>query len=144
MTLDQYHTQWEQEAPLHLDALDEDARDVPLLHARWWRFYTAEKRLFKKLELEYKLLFRQKREWYSGKLDDVERLKLKWEPQPLKIELRHLTTYLDADADLQRNTAQRFIAEETLRFLESVIGCINKRGFDIKNAIDFLKFKSGK
>ena len=143
MTLDQYHTEWTTDAALHLDTLDQDARDVPLLHAKWWRHYTTERHRFKKLDMEYKILYRQKWEWFLGKLDDTEREALKWDPQPLKILSANVTIYLDADPVLQRHAAARFVVEETLRFLESVIANINKRGFDIKNTIDFLKFSQG-
>lgn len=143
MTLDQYFAEWSKDAELRADKLDEDARYVPMLHAKWWRYYTGERLAFRKLDIEYKKLFRQKWEWYVGKLDDTERLALGWPPQPLKILSANVHIYLDADPDLQNVMKKKALLEETLRFLEDVIKSINKRGFDIKNAIDFLKFKMG-
>ena len=143
VTLDQYHIDWEKDAAINADDLDRDARNVPLLHAKWWKYYTTERLRYRKLDMEHKTLYRQKWEWYLGKLDDSERVKLGWQPQPLKILSANVSVYLDADHDLQENAKARVVLEETLRFLEDVIKVINKRGYDIKNAIDYLRFKMG-
>jgi hypothetical protein len=143
MTLDQYHVEWLQDARLPADTLDESARNVPYLHAKWWRFYAEERLKYKKIDLEYKVLYKHKVEWYSGKMLDEDRLDLKWPVNPRKILPAQLTTYIDADADIQTLQRSRILSEETLRFLEDVIKQINGRGFHIKNTIDFLKFKNG-
>lgn len=144
MTLDTYMDEWQRDAVISPDELDADARNVPLLHARWWRRYISERLRFKKLELDYKTLYHQKYEWYSGKMLDEDRIKLGWEPNPKLIRLREdIIRHIDADRDIQKLVGQRALVEETLRFLEDVIKSINKRGYDIKNAIDFLRFKSG-
>jgi hypothetical protein len=144
MNLNDYLDAWSADAKLSPDELDADARNVPLLHAKWWRYYVTERLTFRKLELEYKTLYRQKYDWYAGKMDDDERIALQWEPQPLRLrQTGDISRHLDADPDIQRANTRRAYVEETLRFLEDVIKAINKRGFDIKNSIDFLKFKMG-
>lgn len=143
VTLDQYLELWEQDAAIRADALDEDARNVPLLHAKWWKFYARERLLYKKSELEYKTLYRQRWEYWAGKLDDAERTKLGWPVQPLKVLSQNMQTYLDGDSVLQEAVKKRTMAEEKCRFIEDVLKSINNRGFAIKNAIDFLKFKMG-
>ena len=66
MTLDQYLAEWQTDAALDLAALDESARAVPLLHAKWWRYYTYERLRYKKIDSDYKVLYRQKWEYFLG------------------------------------------------------------------------------
>jgi hypothetical protein len=114
-----------------------------MLHAKWWRFYAEERLRFRKLDLDYKKLFSQKHQWYAGKMVDEDRVKLGWPPNPLKLMPAAIPRAIDADADVQTFVKTKIMAEETLRFLEDVIAQINKRGFHISNAINYLKFKMG-
>lgn len=143
MTLKELHDEWDKDAPIAHEKLDTEARNVPFLHAKWWRIYTREKAIYKKLTFEWDLLYRQKWEWFAGKLDDAERLALKWEPQPLKIIQSNIGIYIAADKDCQLKRAEKEMQEEALRFIEDVIKAINKRSYDIRNAIDFMKFSMG-
>jgi hypothetical protein len=144
MTLDQYHLEWAADAVISADALDADARRVPMLHAKWWRFYTEERLSYRKLDFELQTLRHHKHEWFSGKMVDEERLALKWPPQPKLIRKREeIDRHVTADPDVMTLAMARAVLEETLHFLEDVIKSINKRGYDIKNAIDFLRFKMG-
>lgn len=143
MKLSDYHDAWEKDAVLDPSELDAAARNVPLLHAKWWRYYVAERLRFKKLDLEYKSLYLLRYEYWNGRLDDETRKAQGWDVQPLKVLTPQLSTYLDADPVLQEVQKKRIVVEETLRFLEDVIKQINGRGYHIKNTIDFLKFKMG-
>lgn len=143
MTLDDYLTEWQTDAELDLSALDEAARNVPLLHAKWWKFYTRERLRFKAIDSQYKILYRQKWEYFLGKLDDVERERLGWPPQPLKILSQNVNIYLEGDNDIQQLLKKKALLEEVLRFIEDVLKQINNRNYTIKSAIDFLRFKHG-
>jgi hypothetical protein len=63
--------------------------------------------------------------------------------QPLKVLSPQLPVYLDADVVLQDLAKKRTLVEETLRFIEDVIKQVNHRGYHIKNAVEFLRFKMG-
>lgn len=143
MTLDDYLTEWERDAAFELTALDVAARQTPLLHAKWWRFYSQERLRLKKVDSDYKLLYRQKWEYFLGKMDDVEREHLGWPPQPLKILSQNVSVYLDGDADLQTLSKKRVYTEEVLRFLEDVIKQIHNRNYQLKTALDYLRFAQG-
>lgn len=143
MTLDQYLTEWERDANLDVSALDEAARNVPLLHAKWWKYYTTERLRFKKIDSDYKLLYRQKWEYFLGKMDDAERERLGWEPLALKILSANVGIYIEGDAQIQDLLKKKAYIEEVLRFVEDVLKQINQRNYHIKNMIDFLRFKHG-
>ena len=143
MTLDQYLAEWHTDAELDLAALDESALQVPLLHAKCWRYYTYERLRYKKIDGDYKMLYRQKWEYFLGKMDDAERLKLDWPPQPLKILSGNVHIYIEGDEAIQNLLKRKAYLEEILKFVEDVIKSINSRNFVIKSAIDFLRFKNG-
>lgn len=143
MTLDDYLTEWQRDAAFDLSALDAAARQTPLLHAKWWRFYTEERLRLRKLDSDYKLLYRRKWEYFLGKMDDTERESLGWEPQPLKILSQNVNVYLDADPALQHLLMKRVYLEEILRMIEDVIKQINTRNYHLKTALDFLRFSQG-
>lgn len=143
MTFDDYLNAWQKDAVMELSALDECARSVPLLHAKWWKYYATERLRFRKLDSEYKVLYRQKWEYFLGKMDDTERVQLGWPPLPLKILSQNVGIYIEGDAQIQEITLKRVYLEEILKFIEDVLKQIHNRNFQIKSAIDFLKFKNG-
>lgn len=138
-----YQDKWEEDAHFELDKLDEAARNVPLLHARWWKFYSSERLRLRKIEMEFKRLERLRWEYWLGKLDDETREAQGWPPQPLKILQTNVDRYLTADDVLEEHHKRVIMAEETVKFLEDVIKNINRRGYDISNAINYLRFKMG-
>lgn len=143
MTLEQYLSEWERDADMDMAELDAAARNVPLLHAKWWKFYTTERLRFKKIESDYKLLYRRKWEYFLGKMDDTEREDLGWDPLPLKILSQNVGIYIEGDKDIQTLLVKKAYIEEVLRFVEDVLKQINQRNYHIKNCIDFLRFKHG-
>jgi hypothetical protein len=143
MTLDDYFKEWAKDAPVPADNLDESARQVPYLHAKWYRFWSTERLLYKKLDFEYKVLYNHKYQWYNGKMIDEDRKALGWPPNPLKLLPVAIPRHMDADADIQKMLKQKVLAEETCKFLEDVVKQINGRGYYIATAVNFLKFKCG-
>jgi hypothetical protein len=141
---EQYDMEWEKDAVLPADDLDTAARNVYLLHAKWWRYHQTEKAAWKKADHAYQVLRRQKHDWYAGKMDDAERKTLGWAPWGKALRLRDdIERHMRADLDLQQVETHLAALEEMLRFLEDVIKAINSRGYQIKNTIDYLKFKMG-
>ena len=143
MTLEDYQTEWEKDAPFDLSKLDEEARNIYIRHAHWWRYYTTERLRYKKLDYEYKALYQLRFEYWNGRLDDEVRKEHGWPVQPLKVLSPQLPIYLDADPVLQEIAKKRTVAEEALRFLEDVIKAINHRNYALSTALGYMKFKMG-
>ena len=52
-------------------------------------------------------------------------------------------SYLEANEDVFRIKTKIVMMEEKINYLDSIVKMINNRGFQIKSAIDWIKFKSG-
>ena len=72
--------------------------------------------------------------------------KLGWEPFMFKIIKGYepkIETYLAGDEDLIKADEKLEYTKLKVEFLESIIKSLNTRGYNIKSAIDFLRFTMG-
>ena len=143
MQLDQLFELWKVDSEIDRTELGEASTTIPKLHYKYYKLYAQERLTLKKLDAEYKALYKCKWEYYQGNLSDEELKENEWEPFPLKVLKSDLGTYIDSDKDIINHMYKVEYQKEKIDFLESVIRTINNRGFHIKNAIDWEKFKVG-
>lgn len=134
---------WEQDSKMDKTELGDESLKIPLLHHKYYKLFVEEGLLLKKLEQDYKSMYKLKYEYYMGVLDQETLTEMNWEPNSLKILKQDLSIYTDADQDLQRIQAKIDIQKQKLLFLESAIKTVSNRGYLIKNAIDWERFKVG-
>ena len=143
MKLDDIMMMWEQDSKMDKTELGDESLKIPLLHHKYYKLFVEEGLLLKKLEQDYKSMYKLKYEYYMGVLDQETLTEMNWEPNSLKILKQDLSIYTDADQDLQRIQAKIDIQKQKLSFLESAIKAVSNRGYLIKNAIDWNRFKVG-
>ena len=143
MKLDDIVALWEQDSKMDETELGQESLKIPHLHYRYFKIYTQEGLTLKSLEHEHKRLYKLKFEYYMGILDEDTLKEKQWNPNPLKILKQDLPTYIDSDTDIQTVMSKIEIQKQKLSLLESIIKTITNRGFLIKNAIDWERFKSG-
>ena len=143
MKLDDIMMMWEQDSKMDKTELGDESLKITLLHHKYYKLFVEEGLLLKKLEQDYKSMYKLKYEYYMGVLDQETLTEMNWEPNSLKILKQDLSIYTDADQDLQRIQAKIDIQKQKLSFLESAIKAVSNRGYLIKNAIDWNRFKVG-
>lgn len=143
MKFDDIMMMWEQDSKMDKTELGDESLKIPLLHHKYYKLFVEEGLLLKKLEQDYKSMYKLKYEYYMGVLDQETLTEMNWEPNNLKILKQDLSIYTDADQDLQRIQAKIDIQKQKLSFLESAIKTVSNRGYLIKNAIDWERFKVG-
>lgn len=143
MKFDDIMDLWAQDSQMDDTELGAESLKIPLLHHKYYKMYVQETIQLKAYEQQYKSLYRLKYEYYMGVLDQETLAEYGWNPNPLKILKQDLTIYIDADQDLQRIQQKIDIQKQKTSFLESAIKTISNRGFLIKNAIDWERFKVG-
>ena len=140
ITLDDIKSQWAEDSKIDGDILDEESLKIPQLHSKYLNYLSDVKLLKIKKDQEYKTLIREKFEYYTGKAEpEVYQDK----PFDLKILKQDLALYMDSDPEIQLLQTRINYYEEIIYFLEKVLSCINNRGFQIKNSIDWQRFMQG-
>ena len=140
ITLDDIKSQWAEDSKIDGDILDEESLKIPQLHSKYLNYLSDVKLLKIKKDQEYKTLIREKFEYYTGKSEPEV---YQQNPFDLKILKQDLALYMDSDPEIQLLQTRINYYEEIIYFLEKVLSCINNRGFQIKNSIDWQRFMQG-
>jgi hypothetical protein len=143
MKLEDIQTQWELDCKIDRTELGEESLRIPQLHSKYFKIYSSERLTLKKLESDYKILYKQKHEYFNGNISEEELNENGWEPFQLKLLKSDIPLYMEADSDLIKIKQRIELQQEKLDFLDSVIKSLTNRGFQIKNAIDWMKFTQG-
>lgn len=143
MKIDDIMDSWAADSKMDETELGMESLRIPMLHHKYYKMFVEEGLLLKRLEQDFKTMYRLKHEYYMGTLDQETLIERNWEPNRLKILKQDLPIYLESDTDMQVIQAKIDIQRQKVSFLESAIKTISNRGFVIKNAIDWERFKVG-
>ena len=120
--------------------LDRASLDTPQLHNKYLQLYTQEALTFRKIDSDFKRVYKSKWEYYTGKADPEV---YKAAPFDLKILKQDVHMYLDADPELDKLQSKLIYQKEKINYLENILKSLNSRTFHIKNAIEWKKFTHG-
>lgn len=143
MKISELHDQWEKDSSIDRSELGEESLRIPQLHAKYYRMYSVERQVMRQWEQALKKLHKLKFEYYNGTISEEDLKSQGWEPFSLRILKTDLSMYMDADEELIKARSYMEQQQEKIDFLESVIKNLPSRGFQIKAAIDWEKFKAG-
>lgn len=143
MKLDDIFAHWEQDSIIDRTMLDTEALKIPKLHHKYFKIYTNERLVLRKLEAQLKQLKLEKYEFYTQGPTQEQHAK-GWKLPPIgKILKADSNQYVEADNDIVNVSLKIGIQLEKIELLESIIKSLQNRGYNIKAAIDFLKFQQG-
>lgn len=143
MKLENIFELWEQDSVINRDNLDHESLNASKLHQKYHKIYTQERLTLRKYEAELKQLRLDKFEFYTQG-PTKETVEKGWQLPPIgKILKADANTYVDADNDVVALSLKIGIQHEKIELLESIIKSIMNRGFQIKNAIEWIKFQNG-
>ncbi len=141
MNLEQLQEQWKKDSVIDTDLYCEESTKIPQLHMRYMEYYTTFALMKKEREGEMKGLVKEKWIYYKGKAPSSVYKEI---PFDLKLtDKKELEMFIGADADVRKLQYKIDYIDQVLYFLDSVLRMINNRNFQIKNAIDWEKFKNG-
>ena len=139
--LDTIQKMWEEDAKIDPDNLHTESLGIPSLHAKYFELYNTIFLLRKKAELQRKNIRHERYEYFSGKADPEVYVE---NPFPKKIRDKDtMTKYLDADEKLSNSSLKIEYYDTMLTYLESILKVVQNRTYQIKNAIEFMRFQSG-
>lgn len=143
MKFEDIMNEWKQDSYIDKTSLDDEALKIPKLHHKYYTMLITEKAIMRKLESEYKVLELEKYEFYT--MGHTEETKAKgWRLPPKGMILKpDVPMYMKADPDLIDLALRIGMAQEKVDYLESIIKSFQTRGYNIKTALEFIKFTNG-
>ena len=132
---------WEKDAKIDRDNLHDESLNIPSLHAKYFQIYNTIFLLRRKAEQQRKNIRHERYEYFSGKADPDVYVQ---NPFPKKIRDKDtMTKYLVADEKLSNASLKIEYYDTMLTYLESILKVIQNRTYQIKNAIEFMRFNAG-
>ena len=140
MDLDEIQSLWDGDSQLDVDNLHTESTNVPALHAKYYRILNKIILLKKMEENKFKVLKKEKWQYYTGKADPQVYIE---KPFDHKVLRQDVDKYMDADEDLIKLNSKIDYYQVMLSYLDSILKTINNRTFQIKNAVEWQKFIRG-
>ena len=139
--LDKIQEMWEGDSKIDVDNLHTESLNIPTLHSKYYQIYNTILLLRKKSEQKRKNIRHERYEYFSGKADPDIYIE---NPFPKKIRDKDtMQKYLDSDEKLSSISLKIEYYDVMLNYLEEILKQLSGRTYQIKNAIDFMKFSSG-
>ena len=146
MQLTQILDMWKKDSIIDEMRLDESSRDCAKLHSKYLDLYSVAKLKLKHLDLEYKIILRDKFLHYGGKLSQEELDLKKWDYDPLNgltVLKGDMDKWYDADEVIQTHQKKMAYQQEVVDTLKEILDNVKWRHQTIKNMIEWRKFTSG-
>jgi hypothetical protein len=139
--LDKIQEMWEKDSKIDPDNLHTESLNIPVLHAKYFDLYNTIFLLKKRADQQKRNIRHERYEYYSGKSDPDVYIE---NPFPKKIRDKDtMQKYLDADEKLSSVCLKIDYYDTMLVYIESILKQILQRNYQIKNAIDFMRFNTG-
>ena len=143
MKLEDIQELWHRDSEIDYTELGTESIRIPQIHDKYLKIFIDERIRLKGVEFELSKIVRTKTEYYSGKMSQEELERHGWEQYLGRLLKNEITNYIESDDDVIKLKQQLVVLQEKINYLDSVIRMINNRGFQIKNALDWLKFSHG-
>ena len=143
MKLEEIQELWNRDREIDITELATESIRIPQIHDKYLKIYVDEKIKLRKLQLNLAKISKMKSDYYSGRMSQEELDRLEWQPFLVKVLKGEVNSYVESDDDIIKLKETIVLMEEKINYIDSVIRMINNRGFQIKSAIDWIKYKDG-
>jgi len=143
MDIEKILEEWQTDCKMDRTHLDREAVSIPQLHHKYFKLMISERLLMRKLDADMKQLKLDKHEFYTqGHSKDTQ--DKGWTlPSKGLILKADLPMYMEADREIVSLNLRIGYQLEKIDLLESIIKMVMNRNFQIKSAIDWIKFEQG-
>ena len=140
MTLDELKLLVKKDLEVDDETLDKESYKNQELYAKYLDHKTNFELLLYKAKGDYKILFKDKWEYYGGKADAKIYVT---KPFDLKVLKTDLNIYIESDEEIIKLEHKIAYLETTIKYIDGVLRSIQSRGWDIKYAISWKQFEAG-
>lgn len=124
----------EADAKVNYTELDKESMRLTDLVVKWLKIFTTEKLVYMKHKKEYDAKYKGRWEYYSGKGEEVF---------PHRLLKSDVDLYLNNDPAVTDLKGKMDMQVLKMDFAEGFIKALHARGFNLRNAMEYIKFTSG-
>jgi len=143
MKIEDIVSEWDKDCKMDETELGEESTKIPVIHNKYLKIFMGENAQLKRMFAHRSKLKRKLTEYYLGELDKDELEELGRDQFYKKILKNEVEMYIESDDDFINLNLKLALQQEKVNYIEAVIRSINNRGFQIKNALDWLRFTNG-
>ncbi|NBP56551.1 hypothetical protein EBU71_08460 [bacterium] len=143
MEIDKIEELWSNDCKVDRSDLATESLKIPELHNKYYKIYTREKLLLKKMESDHSLLYKVRWEYYNGKISPEELREMGLDSFDKRVLKSDIDVYLQSDKKIIESNQKIAYQKEKIDFLHSILDNLKQRTWNIRNAIEFIKFSQG-
>lgn len=140
MKINEIMIMFEEDSTINRAKLESEAIETPLLYSKYLNMLHTEIGMLKLLLSKQKTMELKKFQYYSGSANPSEYKESPFEHRVLKTDL---PKYIMADPEFRSLDDKIELQTNKVKYLESCVKGISNRNWNIRNAIDMMKFNSG-
>lgn len=140
--LDDLMNEWEKDSHIDRTEPGKALLDIPKLHSKYLNILSRHKLLVKDSEFRYNRAKKIRWEYYTGKMTNDDLKKYGLEPFPFLLK-SDITTYMDADEELNKHLAAKMLHEEVVSACEAIMKELHSRTFQLRSFIEWERFIQG-
>jgi len=141
--IEEIYEMWSADSKIDDLELDTESLKIPNLHSKYVRMLVDERRQLQKMREMHKILYRDKTDYYSGRMCQEDLEERGWQPLDIRVLKSEVPKYVEGDVEVVRHLIQISEQDEKVKLLLSILDNIKWRSQQIKNAIDWRKFLGG-
>lgn len=143
MKIEDIVSEWDKDCKIDETELGDESTKIPVIHNKYLKIYIGENAQLKRMISQRYRLKRKLSEYYLGELDTDELEEINRQQFYKKLLKNEVDTYIESDDEFIELNLKIALQEEKVHYIEAILKSINNRGFQIKNAIDWLRFTNG-
>lgn len=144
MNLEQLKQEWESDCNIDDNYLAEASTRTANLHSKYLNMLVDFKLKQSKMKSDVSILRQNKSRWFRGEMSKEDLDSLGWDQwQYNKMLKSEISDALEGDKDVIDKTLKLEYINTIVYFLESVMGQLKSRDFQIKNSIQMRIFLAG-
>ena len=142
-TIEELKDKWAIDCIINDDDLSASAAKTAQLHSFYLNELINAKLKYTKTQLDMNKVRALKGKYFRGELTTLELKELGWQQWQLRTLKSDIEGLIDADEEVQKYIGRIEYIKAMMYFLESVLGQIKSRTFDVRAMMDWAKFRAG-
>ena len=134
---------WETDAKIDSENLCHESLNIPMLQGKYFNLFCREKAVLTKLMLDLNQVKRWKRDYFLGEISPEELAEKGIPVFARRVVKTEVDAFVDTDQDVVALLEKIAVVQTKVDLLNLCVKSINDRQWNIRNAIEFLKYKNG-